>query len=273
MRTTAPSESIRQLIEGRHENPFELLGPHLVDDSGRRALAVRAFLPQSAQAWVVDPGQRGRPAHAADPSRRTVRGPLSGPRGQREVALRAPRGRRRGKEDDHARSLLLSAPADRLRSAPVERRPALAVLQPAGGAAPHHRRRRGGELRRLGPQRHQRQRGRRLQRLGRPPPPHAQAHPQRLLGIVRPRAERRHALQIPDPPRRLDLREVRSLRLRRRGAAADRLEGDRSEPLSLARRGLGGRAALDQLAGAAAFVLRGPPGQLAAARRRSRAAG
>ena len=70
MRTTAPTESIRQLIEGRHENPFELLGPHLVDDSGRRALAVRAFLPQSAQAWVVDPayGDTGRPMRRIHPA-------------------------------------------------------------------------------------------------------------------------------------------------------------------------------------------------------------
>ena len=55
MRTTVSLESVHQLVEGKHENPFELLGPHEVDDSGRRVLAVRAFLPQSSQAWVVDP--------------------------------------------------------------------------------------------------------------------------------------------------------------------------------------------------------------------------
>ena len=66
MRTTVALESIRQLIEGRHENPFELLGPHVVDESGRRALAVRAFLPQSSQAWVVDPGH----TKTAQPMRR-----------------------------------------------------------------------------------------------------------------------------------------------------------------------------------------------------------
>jgi 1,4-alpha-glucan branching enzyme len=43
------------LVEGRDEDPFGLLGPHEVVDEGRRALAVRAFLPQSAQAWVIDP--------------------------------------------------------------------------------------------------------------------------------------------------------------------------------------------------------------------------
>jgi len=55
VRTTVPLEKVGQLVDGRHENPFELLGPHEVIDGGRRALAVRAYLPQSAQAWVVEP--------------------------------------------------------------------------------------------------------------------------------------------------------------------------------------------------------------------------
>ncbi len=46
-----------RLIEERDENPFDLLGPHVVEDQGRRALAVRAYLPHSTQAWVVDPAQ------------------------------------------------------------------------------------------------------------------------------------------------------------------------------------------------------------------------
>ena len=70
MRTTVALESIHQLIEGKHENPFELLGPHEVDDSGRRALAVRAFLPQSAQAWVIDSahGELARPMRRIHPA-------------------------------------------------------------------------------------------------------------------------------------------------------------------------------------------------------------
>jgi 1,4-alpha-glucan branching enzyme len=55
VRTTVSLEKFGQLLEGRHENPFEVLGPHEINDSGRRALAVRAFLPTSTQAWVVDP--------------------------------------------------------------------------------------------------------------------------------------------------------------------------------------------------------------------------
>jgi 1,4-alpha-glucan branching enzyme len=61
VRTTVPLEKVCRLVEGRYENPFELLGPHEVDESGRRALAVRAFLPQSRQAWVVDPAHREPP--------------------------------------------------------------------------------------------------------------------------------------------------------------------------------------------------------------------
>ena len=67
----------------------------------------------------------------------------------------------------------------------------------------------------------------------------AQAHPQRLLGAFRARAERGHALQVPDPAPRGGLREVRSLRLRRRSAAAHGLEGRRSGSLPLARHATG----------------------------------
>jgi 1,4-alpha-glucan branching enzyme len=54
MRTTAQLETIGRLIEGRSENPFEVLGPHEIVEGQRRAMAVRAFLPESAQAWIVD---------------------------------------------------------------------------------------------------------------------------------------------------------------------------------------------------------------------------
>ncbi|HVU87810.1 MAG TPA: 1,4-alpha-glucan branching protein GlgB [Pirellulales bacterium] len=57
MRTTIALDHVGRLIEERDENPFGLLGPHVVEDQGRQALAVRAYLPHSAQAWVVDPAQ------------------------------------------------------------------------------------------------------------------------------------------------------------------------------------------------------------------------
>lgn len=54
MRTQVSLESVRAVVEGTHNKPYELLGPHAVQDGDRRALAVRAFLPESQQAWVVD---------------------------------------------------------------------------------------------------------------------------------------------------------------------------------------------------------------------------
>ena len=60
MRTQTSLETITRLVRGQLENPHQLLGPHVVEAEGRRALAVRAFLPNSAQAWVVDDAQ-GRP--------------------------------------------------------------------------------------------------------------------------------------------------------------------------------------------------------------------
>ena len=53
MRTNVPLASMGALVEGRHENPRELLGPHVVEHSGQPALAVRAWLPHSRQAWLV----------------------------------------------------------------------------------------------------------------------------------------------------------------------------------------------------------------------------
>ncbi len=55
VRTSVALDRVAPLLEGRDENPFDLLGPHEIVAEGRRALAVRAFLPGSAQAWVVDP--------------------------------------------------------------------------------------------------------------------------------------------------------------------------------------------------------------------------
>jgi 1,4-alpha-glucan branching enzyme len=54
VRTSVLLDKVGQLVDGRYENPFELLGPHEVEVSGRKALAVRAYLPQTEQAWVVD---------------------------------------------------------------------------------------------------------------------------------------------------------------------------------------------------------------------------
>jgi 1,4-alpha-glucan branching enzyme len=54
LRTRSSLDAIGRLVAGQSENPQEVLGPHIVEHEGRRALAVRAWLPQTKQAWVVD---------------------------------------------------------------------------------------------------------------------------------------------------------------------------------------------------------------------------
>jgi len=70
VRTTLSLDKIGALVEGKYENPFELLGPHEVQDSGRRAMAVRAFLPTTERAWVIDPahGSAPRPMRRIHPA-------------------------------------------------------------------------------------------------------------------------------------------------------------------------------------------------------------
>ena len=58
MRTHVTLDGIGALVEGRHERPFELLGPHEVQLGGQKAVAVRAYLPHSRQAWIAHPAHR-----------------------------------------------------------------------------------------------------------------------------------------------------------------------------------------------------------------------
>jgi 1,4-alpha-glucan branching enzyme len=69
VRTTLTLDEFAPIVEGRHENPHHVLGPHEVVFDGRQALAVRAYLPHSSQAWVID-NRRGetRPMRRVHPS-------------------------------------------------------------------------------------------------------------------------------------------------------------------------------------------------------------
>src|SRR5262245_20023328 len=69
VRTTVELDKVWSLVEGRNENPFEILGPHKVDDAGRPAIAVRAYLPQTQQAWVIHPSHgRSQPMRRIHPA-------------------------------------------------------------------------------------------------------------------------------------------------------------------------------------------------------------
>ena len=64
--TTAPLDEIAQLLRAEHGDPFHILGMHLVEFQGKPAVAIRAFLPRTHEAWVV----RGPGAGEAVPLRR-----------------------------------------------------------------------------------------------------------------------------------------------------------------------------------------------------------
>ena len=54
MHTQVSLSSIGRLIEGTHENPSSLLGPHCIDYRGQTATAVRSYLPEANAAWIID---------------------------------------------------------------------------------------------------------------------------------------------------------------------------------------------------------------------------
>ena len=53
MKFTVPEDQLNKIIYAYHHDPFEVLGPHVVDLNGAPAVSVRAFLPTAEQAWVV----------------------------------------------------------------------------------------------------------------------------------------------------------------------------------------------------------------------------
>ncbi|MGB7326713.1 MAG: 1,4-alpha-glucan branching protein GlgB [Rubripirellula sp.] len=54
MQTQVSLSSIGRLINGTHENPSSVLGPHPVEYRGESAIAVRSLLPEAHAAWIVD---------------------------------------------------------------------------------------------------------------------------------------------------------------------------------------------------------------------------
>ena len=111
MRTTVALDGLTPLVEGRHENPFEILGPHEVTVEGRRAVAVRAYLPDSTQAWVVDKRHgNSRPMRRIHPAGLFEAICPLGEDGERRYLLRVadPSGRHSTMHDPYAFSPLLT---------------------------------------------------------------------------------------------------------------------------------------------------------------------
>ncbi len=56
MAITVDSEQIDRIVWNQHHDPFEILGPHMVQQQdGKTLWAVRAYLPQADKAWVILP--------------------------------------------------------------------------------------------------------------------------------------------------------------------------------------------------------------------------
>ncbi|PSB22377.1 1,4-alpha-glucan branching enzyme [filamentous cyanobacterium CCP2] len=55
--TVAP-EQIDRIVWNQHHDPFEVLGPHQIQQNGKSVWAVRAYLPHASEAWVVCPEER-----------------------------------------------------------------------------------------------------------------------------------------------------------------------------------------------------------------------
>ena len=45
---------IKLIINADHRDPFEVLGSHIIEQDSERLVAVRAFLPEASESWVVD---------------------------------------------------------------------------------------------------------------------------------------------------------------------------------------------------------------------------
>ena len=52
-KTTAAVEEVHLIVRAEHSDPHHVLGAHPIETDGRPAIAVRAFLPDAAAAWVI----------------------------------------------------------------------------------------------------------------------------------------------------------------------------------------------------------------------------
>ena len=49
---------INRIVGNQHQDPFEVLGPHRIEQNGIATWVVRAYLPNADAAWVLRPGER-----------------------------------------------------------------------------------------------------------------------------------------------------------------------------------------------------------------------
>ena len=58
MPATVPFEQIDRIVWNQHHDPFEVLGPHALEENGKKLWVVRAYLPNADSVSVVVPEAR-----------------------------------------------------------------------------------------------------------------------------------------------------------------------------------------------------------------------
>ncbi|MGJ3247631.1 MAG: 1,4-alpha-glucan branching protein GlgB [Elainellaceae cyanobacterium] len=58
MTATIAPDKVERIVQNRHHDPFEVLGPHQVFSNGTSRWTVRAYLPNAEAAWVIRPSER-----------------------------------------------------------------------------------------------------------------------------------------------------------------------------------------------------------------------
>jgi len=58
MTMTVTPEQIERIVWNQHHDPFEVLGPHQIEQEGKSVWVIRAYLPRVDEAWVVHPETR-----------------------------------------------------------------------------------------------------------------------------------------------------------------------------------------------------------------------
>ncbi|HEY9876934.1 MAG TPA: 1,4-alpha-glucan branching enzyme [Leptolyngbyaceae cyanobacterium] len=58
MSVTVAPDQIDRIVWNQHHDPFEVLGPHMIQLDSKTVWAVRAYLPQAEAAWIILPEER-----------------------------------------------------------------------------------------------------------------------------------------------------------------------------------------------------------------------
>ena len=263
MKTTLRKQDLDLLVGARHWDPFSVLGPHVVEEKGKRYVTVRVIQPRASEVQLVrDNGATQTRLHDPHPPRRGVRGALPARHGDLPVPARDHQ--RRRLPVDAARPLRLRYGPHRLRHPPPVRREPPGAVREAGEPCRRHRRDPGHGVRGVGAQRGAGLRRLQFQPLGRPRAPDAQPGRVRDLGDLPPRRRRGGGLQVRDPlpGHGRTARQDRPVRLPVRAPAEDGNDRLRHRRLRVGGRVLAGEPRETKHPRGAHGGVRGPPGLL-----------